>query len=83
MGGYARLGSCALVVSGLLDFFTYALCAPYRLVALPPRCRASRYYSETTDGTQFDTLLETIAGLNRSLFCLFQAGAFAPLTAAD
>lgn len=54
---YARLGSCALVVSGLLDFFTFALCAPY---------------SETTEGHHFDMLLEIIAGLGRSLFCLFQ-----------
>ena len=46
----------ALVVSGLLDIFTFALCAPY---------------SETSDGKQFDTLLEVIGNLGRSLFRLF------------
>ena len=47
----------ALVVSGMLDFLTFALCAPY---------------SETTDGKQFDTLLEKVAGRGRTLFRLFQ-----------
>lgn len=47
----------ALVVSSLLDFLTFALCPPY---------------SETTDGTQFDTLLEMVADLGRNIFKLFQ-----------
>ena len=29
-----KLGSGALVVNALLDFFTFALCPPYRLVCL-------------------------------------------------
>lgn len=49
-------GSGALVISALLDFLTFALCPPY---------------SETTDGQQFDTLLEMVAGLGRCLFRLF------------
>ena len=47
LGMYAKLRSSALVVSALLDFFTFSLCAPY---------------SETTDGNHFDTLLQIIAG---------------------
>eukprot|EP00794_Sanderia_malayensis_P017835 gene17835-19618_t len=47
----------ALVISALLDYLTFSLCPPY---------------SETTDGTQFDTLLEMVAGLGRCLFRLFQ-----------
>ena len=47
----------ALVVAGMLDFLTFALCAPY---------------SETTGGRQFDTLLEKVAGRGRALFRLFQ-----------
>lgn len=47
----------ALVVSSLLDFLTFALCPPY---------------SETTEGTQFDTLLEMVADLGRNIFRLFQ-----------
>lgn len=47
----------ALVVAGMLDFLTFALCSPY---------------SETTDGRQFDMLLEKVAGRGRSLFRLFQ-----------
>eukprot|EP00795_Rhopilema_esculentum_P013369 gene13369-4225_t len=50
-------GTGALVISALLDFLTFSLCPPY---------------SETTDGTQFDTLLEMVAGLGRCLFRLFQ-----------
>uniref|UniRef100_A0A8C4R869 DnaJ homologue subfamily C GRV2/DNAJC13 N-terminal domain-containing protein n=1 Tax=Eptatretus burgeri TaxID=7764 RepID=A0A8C4R869_EPTBU len=50
-------GTGALVVSSLLDFLTFALCAPY---------------SETTDGQQFDQLLEMVAGMGRTLFKLFQ-----------
>uniref|UniRef100_A0A3B3WFR4 J domain-containing protein n=1 Tax=Poecilia mexicana TaxID=48701 RepID=A0A3B3WFR4_9TELE len=51
-------GTGALVISSLLDFLTFALCAPY---------------SETTDGQQFDMLLEMVASDGRTLFKLFQA----------
>lgn len=47
----------ALVVTALLDFLTFALCAPY---------------SETTDSAQFDAFLEMVAGIGRSMFKLFQ-----------
>ncbi|XP_055697619.1 dnaJ homolog subfamily C member 13 isoform X2 [Phlebotomus papatasi] len=55
--GHANLGSGALVLSAMLDFLTFALCVPY---------------SETTDGKQFDILLEMVASRGRSLFRLFQ-----------
>ncbi|XP_035285629.1 dnaJ homolog subfamily C member 13-like isoform X1 [Anguilla anguilla] len=50
-------GAGALVISSLLDFLTFALCAPY---------------SETTEGQQFDMLLEMVAADGRTLFKLFQ-----------
>ncbi|XP_035216788.1 dnaJ homolog subfamily C member 13-like isoform X2 [Stegodyphus dumicola] len=50
-------GTGALVVSSMLDFLTFALCAPY---------------SETTDGSHFDTLLAMVADYGRQLFRLFQ-----------
>ncbi|XP_030062368.1 dnaJ homolog subfamily C member 13 isoform X1 [Microcaecilia unicolor] len=50
-------GTGALVISSLLDFLTFALCAPY---------------SETTEGQQFDMLLEMVATNGRTLFKLFQ-----------
>ncbi|XP_059801619.1 dnaJ homolog subfamily C member 13 isoform X4 [Hypanus sabinus] len=50
-------GTGALVISSLLDFLTFALCAPY---------------SETTEGQQFDMLLEMVAEIGRTLFKLFQ-----------
>ena len=50
-------GSGALIISSLLDFMTFALCAPY---------------SETTQGDYFDTFLEMIADQGRPLFKLFQ-----------
>ncbi|XP_032585427.1 dnaJ homolog subfamily C member 13 isoform X2 [Drosophila mojavensis] len=50
-------GSGALVLSAMLDFMTFALCVPY---------------SETTDGKQFDILLELVAERGRSLYKLFQ-----------
>ncbi|XP_037090468.1 dnaJ homolog subfamily C member 13-like isoform X2 [Pollicipes pollicipes] len=53
---HVRQGTGALVVSAFLDFLTYGLCAPY---------------SETTDGAQFDSLLELVAGRGRALFRLF------------
>lgn len=53
-------GTGALVISSLLDFLTFALCAPY---------------SETTEGQQFDMLLEMVAANGRTLFKLFQVNA--------
>ncbi|KAK7077105.1 DnaJ subfamily C member 13 [Halocaridina rubra] len=50
-------GTGALVVLAMLDFLTFALCAPY---------------SETTDGSHFDRLLEIVAENGRSLYRLFQ-----------
>lgn len=50
-------GTGALVISSLLDFLTFSLCAPY---------------SETTEGQQFDMLLEMVALNGRTLFKLFQ-----------
>ncbi|GBP27281.1 DnaJ homolog subfamily C member 13 [Eumeta japonica] len=50
-------GSGALVVAAMLDFLTFALCVPY---------------SETTDGKQFDQLLEMVAARGRVLFKLFE-----------
>ncbi|CAH0401433.1 unnamed protein product [Chilo suppressalis] len=50
-------GSGALVVAAMLDFLTFALCVPY---------------SETTDGKQFDQLLEMVANKGRVLFKLFE-----------
>lgn len=41
----------------MLDFLTFALCVPY---------------SETTDGKQFDQLLEMVAAKGRVLFKLFE-----------
>lgn len=41
----------------MLDILTFALCVPY---------------SETTDGTHFDTLLAMVAKRGRYLFQLFQ-----------
>jgi DnaJ family protein C protein 13 len=57
----------ALVISGLLDVFTFGLCPPY---------------SETTDGAQFDTLLGIVANLGRSLFHLFEHPSLAIVKAA-
>lgn len=54
---HVNLGTGALVVSALLDFLTFALCAPY---------------SETTEGAHFDTLLEMVADLGRYMYKLFQ-----------
>ncbi|XP_045490709.1 dnaJ homolog subfamily C member 13 isoform X1 [Pieris rapae] len=50
-------GSGALVVGAMLDFLTFALCVPY---------------SETTDGKQFDQLLEMVATRGRVIFRLFE-----------
>ena len=52
----------------MLDFLTFALCAPY---------------SETTDGTQFDMLLEMVAANGRIIFKLFQVGVLPPWVCFD
>lgn len=49
-------GSGSLVVFSMLDFLTYALCAPY---------------SETTDSSHFDTLLNLVAANGRDIYKLF------------
>nr|XP_027203282.1 dnaJ homolog subfamily C member 13-like [Dermatophagoides pteronyssinus] len=49
-------GTGALIISAILDFLTYALCAPY---------------SETTDGGHFDQLLNLVSQYGRCLFRLF------------
>ncbi|XP_015790480.1 dnaJ homolog subfamily C member 13-like [Tetranychus urticae] len=54
---HVNCGTGALVVASMLDFLTFALCAPY---------------SETTDGGHFDTLLTMVASYGRPLFKLFQ-----------
>uniref|UniRef100_A0A1I8HXS4 J domain-containing protein n=1 Tax=Macrostomum lignano TaxID=282301 RepID=A0A1I8HXS4_9PLAT len=50
-------GTGALFISAMLDFLTFALCAPY---------------SETTEGGHFDTLLIMTAARGRAFFKLFQ-----------
>lgn len=50
-------GTGALVVSAMLDFLTFALCAPY---------------SETTDSSCFDNLLNMVAVNGREIYKLFQ-----------
>ena len=50
-------GTGALVVISVLDFLTFALCAPY---------------SETTDGAHSDALLAIIAKRGKELFRLLQ-----------
>ncbi|XP_076821267.1 dnaJ homolog subfamily C member 13-like isoform X2 [Clavelina lepadiformis] len=50
-------GCGALVINAMLDFLTFALCAPH---------------SETTEGKCFDQLLQLVADLGRCLFRLFQ-----------
>ena len=54
---HVNQGSGALVLSAMLDFLTFSLCVPY---------------SETTEGKQFDQLLEMVAARGRSLYKLFQ-----------
>ncbi|VDK38091.1 unnamed protein product [Taenia asiatica] len=49
-------GTGSLVIAGLLDFFTFALCLPY---------------SETSDGASFETLLAMVASRGRAIFRLF------------
>ena len=54
---HVNRGTGALIVAAMLDFLTFALCAPY---------------SETTDGKQFDILLAKVADRGRTLYRLFQ-----------
>ncbi|CAH0713170.1 unnamed protein product, partial [Brenthis ino] len=54
---HVSAGTGALVVAAMLDFLTFALCVPY---------------SETTDGKQFDQLLEMVASRGRIIFKLFE-----------
>lgn len=49
-------GTGSLVIAGLLDFFTFALCLPY---------------SETSEGASFETLLTMVASRGRAIFRLF------------
>lgn len=56
MNHHVSKGTGALVISSILEFLIYALCAPY---------------SETTDGGHFDMLLNLVAKSGRSLFKLF------------
>uniref|UniRef100_A0A5K3G2K0 RME-8_N domain-containing protein n=1 Tax=Mesocestoides corti TaxID=53468 RepID=A0A5K3G2K0_MESCO len=53
---HALRGTGSLVISALLDFFTFALCLPY---------------SETSEGSAFETLLALVASRGRALFRLF------------
>ncbi|KAL5969309.1 hypothetical protein TSMEX_002951 [Taenia solium] len=53
---HALRGTGSLVIAGLLDFFTFALCLPY---------------SETSDGASFETLLAMVASRGRAIFRLF------------
>lgn len=53
---HALRGTGSLVISGLLDFFTFALCLPY---------------SETSEGASFETLLTMVASRGRAIFRLF------------
>ncbi|CAI8058525.1 DnaJ homolog subfamily C member 13, partial [Geodia barretti] len=68
-GGFGRLrvGGVGLVVSSILDFFTFAVCPPY---------------SETTEAEKFDMVLELISGLGRTVFKLFQHPSLAIVKAA-
>ncbi|CAI8058531.1 DnaJ homolog subfamily C member 13, partial [Geodia barretti] len=62
-----RVGGVGLVVSSILDFFTFAVCPPY---------------SETTEAEKFDMVLELISGLGRTVFKLFQHPSLAIVKAA-
>ena len=50
-------GTGALVITAMLDLMTFSLCDPY---------------SETTDGSYFDTMLTMVADEGRVMFKLFQ-----------
>lgn len=55
---HVERGTGALVIASMLDFLTYAVCAPY---------------SETTAGDIFDSILEMVAARGRSFYRLFQS----------
>lgn len=55
---HVERGTGALVIASMLDFLTYAVCAPY---------------SETTAGDLFDSILEMVAARGRSFYRLFQS----------
>lgn len=50
-------GTGSLVIAAFLDFLTFALCTPY---------------SETTDASDFDSILQMISDSGRVVFKLFQ-----------
>lgn len=54
-------GRGALIISAMLDFLTFSLCAPH---------------SETTDGKCFEQLLQMVADMGRCVFKLFQVRYF-------
>ena len=58
MISFQKAGTGALVIASMLDFLTYAVCAPY---------------SETTSGDTFDTILKLVAERGRSFYRLFQS----------
>ncbi|WKX89857.1 hypothetical protein Q1695_009030 [Nippostrongylus brasiliensis] len=54
---HVERGTGWLVIAAMLDFLTYAVCAPY---------------SETTSGEQFDQILRLVAARGQSFYRLFQ-----------
>jgi DnaJ family protein C protein 13 len=54
---HVKRGTGALVTMAMLDILTFGLCAPY---------------SETTMGSQFDSLIQAVANRANVLFALFQ-----------
>ncbi|EYC29231.1 hypothetical protein Y032_0006g2855 [Ancylostoma ceylanicum] len=54
---HVERGTGWLVIASMLDFLTYAVCAPY---------------SETTSGEQFDQVLRLVAARGQSFYRLFQ-----------
>ncbi|KAL5489677.1 hypothetical protein EMCRGX_G018795 [Ephydatia muelleri] len=64
---HIQRGTGALVISALLDFFTFALCPPY---------------GETTPAEIFDVVLGLLTELGRHLFKLFQHPSLAIVKAA-
>ncbi|KIH65507.1 DnaJ domain protein [Ancylostoma duodenale] len=54
---HVERGTGWLVIASMLDFLTYAVCAPY---------------SETTSGEQFDQILRLVAARGQSFYRLFQ-----------
>uniref|UniRef100_A0A0K0D2Y9 GYF_2 domain-containing protein n=1 Tax=Angiostrongylus cantonensis TaxID=6313 RepID=A0A0K0D2Y9_ANGCA len=54
---HVERGTGWLVIAAMLDFLTYAVCAPY---------------SETTSGEQFDQIIRLVAARGQSFYRLFQ-----------